>query len=30
MPEKPPPLEQKLTKQELDQIQKKYMESLKK
>jgi hypothetical protein len=29
MPEKPPPLEQKLTKQELDQIQKKYFETLK-
>jgi hypothetical protein len=29
MPEKPPPLEQKLTMQELDQIQKKYFETLK-
>ena len=29
MPEKPPPLEQKLTKQELNQIQKKYFETLK-
>jgi hypothetical protein len=29
MPEKPPPLEQKLTKQDLDQIQKKYLETLK-
>ena len=29
MPEKPPPLEQKLTRQELDQIQKKYLETLK-
>ena len=29
MPEKPLPLEQKLTKQDLDQIQKKYLETLK-
>jgi hypothetical protein len=29
LPEKPAPMEQKLTDQELDQIQKKYMELLK-